>query len=75
MLEYSSTYSFFSNIYAYISDNIKLRFTCFEFKMKTWLTLQRPPADESSELLYSSLWTTYDGLKQLQNSLYFSFYM
>ena len=42
---------------------------------KNILTLQRPPADESSELLYSSLWTTYDGLKQLQNSLYFSFYM
>ena len=39
------------------------------------LTLQGPAADKKSDMLYSSLWTAYDGLKQLQNSLYFSFYM
>ena len=47
-----------------------------KYLQSVWLlALQRPPADESSELLYSNLWMTYDGLKQLQNSLYFSFYM
>ena len=28
MLEYSSTYSFFSHIYVYINDNVKLSFAC-----------------------------------------------
>ena len=39
---------------------------------KKYLTLQGPAADKKSDMLYSSLWTAYDGLKQLQNSLYFS---
>ena len=39
------------------------------------LTLPGSCAGKIPDMLYSSLWTTYDDLKQLQNSMYFSFYM
>ena len=45
------------------------------FPLNSTLTLHYPSADVSSASTYTRLWTAYEGLKQLQNTLYFSFYM